>query len=191
MYRYLVIESNKDITTIQTLIIELFSEYIQIDDMKQEQNIFILYYGHDTDVSFLDVLLNIITETFVDLRIYVSYSFDTHFQRDQHILFIKERLKLIDFNKYIYIDDKVLLMHFLNQIDIKLKTHILRKYAQDQMMLETVKIYLESNQNMSNASKQLFMHRNTLIQRIDKFSQVTGFDIRKFIDAFLIYHLVK
>jgi hypothetical protein len=191
MYRYLYIESNKDIISIQTLIIELFSEYIQIDDIKHEQNIFILYYGHDTDVSFLDVVLNIITETFNDLRIYVSYSFDTLHQRDQHLNFIKERLKSIDFNKYIYIDDKVLLMHFIHQIDLKLKAHILRKYAQDHMMLETVRIYLESNQNMSNAAKQLFMHRNTLIQRIDKFSQVTGFDIRHFIDAFLIYHLVK
>jgi DNA-binding PucR family transcriptional regulator len=58
-------------------------------------------------------------------------------------------------------------------------------------MQESIKIYLESNQNMSLAAKKLYVHRNTLIQRLDKFHQTTGFDVRVFSDAYLIYHLMK
>ena len=59
------------------------------------------------------------------------------------------------------------------------------------MMIDTIKTYLEADQNMSFASKILYVHRNTLIQRIDKFQQVTGFDVKVFIDAYLIYHLIR
>ena len=43
---------------------------------------------------------------------------------------------------------------------------------------------------MSQASKNLYIHRNTLTQRLDKFLQITGFDARKFMDGLLIYHLL-
>jgi carbohydrate diacid regulator len=44
---------------------------------------------------------------------------------------------------------------------------------------------------MSKASKHLYVHRNTLIQRLDKLHQVTGFDVRVFQDAYLIYQLIR
>jgi len=37
--------------------------------------------------------------------------------------------------------------------------------------------------NLSETSRSLFMHRNTLAYRIDKIEQATGLDIRKFSDA--------
>ena len=36
-------------------------------------------------------------------------------------------------------------------------------------MIDTIKVYLDSNLNMVNAAKTLYIHRNTLIQRLDKF----------------------
>ena len=47
----------------------------------------------------------------------------------------------------------------------------------------TVEKMLENNLNVSEASRQLFIHRNTLIYRLDKIQKVTGFDIRIFEDA--------
>ena len=43
--------------------------------------------------------------------------------------------------------------------------------------------FLESSLNVSEASRNLFMHRNTLMYRLDKIERVTGLNIRKFSDA--------
>ncbi|UKI48833.1 MAG: helix-turn-helix domain-containing protein [Clostridium sp.] len=33
--------------------------------------------------------------------------------------------------------------------------------------------------NVSKASKMLYLHRNTLIYKLDRFYEITGYDIRK------------
>jgi sugar diacid utilization regulator len=190
MYRYLIIESKKEIKSEESPIISIFSEFIEITKVETEPYAIHIYYQQETDVSFLDVILNIMSDTLTDLRIYVSHQFENEDQIKQHMSFIKDKLKLIPFIKYVYLDDKILLRYLLNQIDQTLKQNILRKYIEDTSMILSIKTYLECNQNMSLAAKKLYVHRNTLIQRLDKFYQVTGFDVRVFNDAFLIYHLV-
>ena len=54
-------------------------------------------------------------------------------------------------------------------------------------MLEVVKKYLDCNMNISQAANSLYMHRNTVMNKIDKFIDVTGYDIKKFRNAFIIY----
>jgi sugar diacid utilization regulator len=190
MYRYLIIESKKEIKSEESPIISIFSEFIEITKVETEPYAIHIFYQQETDVSFLDVILNIMSDTLTDLRIYVSYQFENEDQLQLHMNFIKNKLKLIPFIKYVYIDDKILLRSLLNLIDHELKSYMLRKYNQDTSMLQSIKTYLECNQNMSSAAKKLYIHRNTLIQRLDKFYQTTGFDVRVFNDAFLVYHLV-
>ena len=50
-------------------------------------------------------------------------------------------------------------------------------------MTETAEAFLESSLNVSETSRNLFMHRNTLMYRLDKIERVTGPNIRKFSDA--------
>lgn len=53
----------------------------------------------------------------------------------------------------------------------------------DPEMLETAIEFLKANLNVSEASRNLYMHRNTLMYRLDKIEKATGLDIRKFQDA--------
>ncbi|MCD8131083.1 MAG: helix-turn-helix domain-containing protein [Lachnospiraceae bacterium] len=53
----------------------------------------------------------------------------------------------------------------------------------DDETLETINKFFENNLNVSETSRQLFMHRNTLVYRIEKLQKNTGLDIRKFDDA--------
>ncbi len=53
----------------------------------------------------------------------------------------------------------------------------------DQEMLETAEEFLESSLNTSETSRKLYLHRNTLIYRLDKIEKATGLNIRKFSDA--------
>ncbi|WP_134704080.1 CdaR family transcriptional regulator [Ammoniphilus sp. YIM 78166] len=51
----------------------------------------------------------------------------------------------------------------------------------------TVQVLLEENLNVSETARKLYIHRNTLLYRIEKFKQETGRDIRNGQDAYMVY----
>ncbi len=53
----------------------------------------------------------------------------------------------------------------------------------DEEMTDTAEAFLENSLNLSETSRNLFMHRNTLLYRLDKIERLTGLNIRKFSDA--------
>lgn len=53
----------------------------------------------------------------------------------------------------------------------------------DQETLSTINKFFENNLNVSETSRQLFIHRNTLVYRLDKLQKSTGLDLRVFEDA--------
>lgn len=53
----------------------------------------------------------------------------------------------------------------------------------DEETLTTVDKFFENSLNVSETSRQLFIHRNTLVYRIDKLQKATGLDLRVFDDA--------
>ena len=44
-------------------------------------------------------------------------------------------------------------------------------------------MFFENNLNVSETSRQLFIHRNTLVYRLEKLEKITGLDLRNFDDA--------
>lgn len=54
--------------------------------------------------------------------------------------------------------------------------------------LETVGKFFENNLNVSETSRQLYIHRNTLVYRLDKLQKLTGLDLRNF-DAAIIFKI--
>ena len=53
----------------------------------------------------------------------------------------------------------------------------------DEETLVTINKFFENNLNVSETSRQLFVHRNTLVYRLEKLQKSTGLDIRVFDDA--------
>lgn len=53
----------------------------------------------------------------------------------------------------------------------------------DEETLTTINKFFENNLNVSETSRQLFIHRNTLVYRLDKLLKSTGLDLRVFEDA--------
>lgn len=50
-------------------------------------------------------------------------------------------------------------------------------------MLHTIQMFFEKDLNLSDTARQLYIHRNTLVYRLDKVQRQTGLDLRKFDDA--------
>jgi carbohydrate diacid regulator len=57
----------------------------------------------------------------------------------------------------------------------------------DSELEQTAMIFLENNLNITETANKLFIHRNTLIYRLNKLENITGYDIRKFNDAINYY----
>ena len=54
---------------------------------------------------------------------------------------------------------------------------------QDDELMNCVENFFNNNLNISETSRNAFLHRNTLIYRIDKIYKATGFNIKNFNDA--------
>ena len=50
----------------------------------------------------------------------------------------------------------------------------------DDETLSTIKAFFENNLNVSETSRKLFVHRNTLVYRLEKIRKITGLDLREF-----------
>lgn len=63
----------------------------------------------------------------------------------------------------------------------------------DQETLFTIQKFFENNLNVSETSRKLFVHRNTLVYRLEKIKRLTGLDLREFEHAivFKIALMVK
>ena len=53
----------------------------------------------------------------------------------------------------------------------------------DEEILTTINKFFENSLNVSETSRQLYIHRNTLVYRLDKHQKSTGLDLRVFEDA--------
>ncbi|MDR3551582.1 MAG: helix-turn-helix domain-containing protein [Clostridia bacterium] len=55
----------------------------------------------------------------------------------------------------------------------------------DQETLFTIQRFFENNLNVSETSRKLFVHRNTLVYRLEKIKKLTGLDLREFDHAII------
>jgi carbohydrate diacid regulator len=55
------------------------------------------------------------------------------------------------------------------------------------IFLETLQAFFDNNMNITDTAKKIYVHRNTLLYRLEKIKQYTGLDPKKFGDALQLY----
>ena len=61
----------------------------------------------------------------------------------------------------------------------------------DENLLHTGLNFIENDLNISKTSNTLFLHRNTLVYRLDKIKEFLNLDLKNFKDALIFYISVK
>ncbi|SKC38248.1 PucR family transcriptional regulator [Maledivibacter halophilus] len=104
-------------------------------------------------------------------------------------ILIKLGKKFINNNK-IYDYDDLLLPIVIDKLDInslkdliKSSDYNLEEILADNELLLTADKFLENSLNISDTARKLYIHRNTLIYRLNKIENITGLDLRIFKDA--------
>lgn len=97
----------------------------------------------------------------------------------------------------IFFYDKILFEKIVYNIMPSVKQELLVKFKEkfnsfDSELINTIEEFVNCDLNISDAARKLYVHRNTLIYRLDKITKETGFDIRNFKEAavFIIAFLV-
>ena len=108
------------------------------------------------------------------LNISTAMEIGTTFYPTQHIFWAHD----LGMGKLIYHLPKEVCREYI-------KDHFqgIRVNEMDEEIIHTIHVFLESGLNIAECARNLFLHRNTLIYRLDKIQKLTGLDIRKFDDA--------
>ena len=105
----------------------------------------------------------------------------------------KEAKMALDVGKIFYSDKNVIAYNKLGMI-YQLPLPLCRMFIKeifdgkspdefDDETLTTINKFFENSLNVSETSRQLYIHRNTLVYRLDKLQKSTGLDLRVFEDA--------
>lgn len=98
--------------------------------------------------------------------------------------------KVFDTEKYVINYENLGIGRLIYQLPTTLCEMFLREVFKkgsidslDQETLFTIQRFFENNLNVSETSRKLFVHRNTLVYRLEKIKRLTGLDLREFDDA--------
>ena len=108
----------------------------------------------------------------------------------------KEAAMALDVGKVFYVERNILayselgIGRLIHQLPFSLCDMFLKEVFDgdiqglfDDEELTTVFSFFENNLNISETARQLYVHRNTLVYRLEKIQKKTGLDVRKFDDA--------
>lgn len=102
--------------------------------------------------------------------------------------------ELIKKQCYLLFDTKVIFSTTPEDIKVRCKDLFnfksLMAVLDNPELVETCELFFANSLNTTTASKAGFMHRNTLIYRIDKIKRLIGLDIRIFDDAVVLQNLI-
>lgn len=79
---------------------------------------------------------------------------------------------------------------YVKQLKTKYLTDETVKIIQDEEFLSTIQAFFENDLNVSKTSSKAFMHRNTLVYRLNKIKKISGLDLRNFEDATIFKTLI-
>jgi hypothetical protein len=113
--------------------------------------------------------------------------FPNHFKKE--MLFFEQATSLLP-SERVFSFEKTFPSLVAANMDIFFKRSLLSRLSflkEDPELLNTIKIFLQHSSNVSLTAKKLYIHRNTLQYRLDKFTDKTGIQLKDFNSAVTVY----
>ncbi|MEH7494660.1 PucR family transcriptional regulator [Neobacillus niacini] len=112
----------------------------------------------------------------------------THFlQEKEYFHFAKENLERTNILTFEKVFPAFVAFNLPEYMKEKIKRELSSVFSEDPELYTTIKVFLENNLNASLTAKKLYIHRNTLQYRIDKFIDKTGVQLKDFYGAFTVF----
>lgn len=188
-FYYILIKGlNKLSMTERTTLTEFIEQMMVKPTIKSTDNLLTAIDVTLAEESWESFINAVNSDFYADLRLYQSSPFIS-------LSTLNESLnKNIEKNIFIetYTNDKIIFYNKLKKhVDEDLKKEVFKSLYYDKEFLRSIKLFLDADKNISQAAKLANLHRNTLDNRLEKFMNVTGYDLRNYEDSVFIYLLLK
>jgi hypothetical protein len=166
--------------------------------LKNGDFVWIIEQKYDIEKDFTNWLNGLIAtltaELMLNVQCYIGDTYKMPIELNNHI---KDETELFNLVKNLQLKNQsttfidVIPFMFIQSTSKMMMNKVIEKVLgpvkDDTDLLQSVQIFMNENLNVSEASKKLYIHRNSMQYRIDKFIEKSGTDIRQFENALLVY----
>ena len=180
---------------------KLYDAYLYIKELYHDSDIEVILTNdkllliaevkeiYENIIGIKDALLNNFTS-----RYYISYcqienyeALKKSFEECEYKLMLANKYKV---SESVINEKKLILEGIIDSVSEEKKEKIYHIFNEgfsklDNEMIRTIEVFFRCGLNLSDAAKELYIHRNTLIYRLDKIEKYTAYDIRNFNSAVL------
>ena len=173
-------------------IIDIFLDVI-INPFVYEENNYTIVLSNIINNDVSQVVSAIVEDFGYNLKLFRSNKIYTQNMDDFNILkdsYLKNQVYIND--NYVNIQKLLYAILEKNMDDLQtIKPVILRKINNDSKLYEIVNGMFVNDLNVCKTANYVYMHRNTINNKLITIKEETGLDIQKFQDAVMLYVLLK
>ena len=192
----LIVISGLDFSGIEKELFEIIKNSVDSKHItKYQGNIIALVQEQNIKEACSDLQKNILTELFIETVMIIG----DRLEHPQHLAKIYDSCmeaillkQSYGINEKLLDSQSMLIYRLITSIDQDLKDKIIGRifsskfieFLSSEVEL-TIEEMFKNNLNLTDTSARLYIHRNTLLYRIDKIYKLTGFDLRRFEDSMI------
>ena len=192
----MIVISGSEFSSIEKELFEIIKNSVDVKYItKYQGNLIALVQEQNMYEACSDLQKNILTELFIETVITIGDALE---QSQQLLDVYNNCVEAILLKQSYGINEKLLdyqsmlIYRLITSIDQDLKDEIIGRifsskfteFLNSEVEL-TIEEMFKNNLNLTDTSARLYIHRNTLLYRIDKIYKLTGFDLRKFEDSMI------
>lgn len=184
-YRFFVVCCKQNIGEVKNIINDLMEESM----IFIYKDMIIVLYHQELEFDLVDVINSIKEDLYINLRLFIGCKISNG--KDLYYLLCLYRYCLSS-KDYSTIKDLITRTFEKDNRSIPvLKQIVLGKLAMDSQLEKLIISLFDNNLNVSKTSNCVFMHRNTINNKLSLIKDQTGLDIQNFYDALAMFILIS
>lgn len=191
-YRFIILKFNDDFIEDVNQIIELLHNIIDVKKIINTSNQSLILYSYDSEINFNQLIQTINFDFGASLQLFFGGKLSSNVFDDNNIYFITI-FELMNSSTDYYYDNLYLINYLLKTDQNKLKSikeDILYKILNDSSLMMVLDAMFNNDLNVSKASQNIFMHRNTVNNKLELIKENTGLNVQIFKHACALYTLL-
>ncbi|MDD2681324.1 MAG: helix-turn-helix domain-containing protein [Bacilli bacterium] len=174
-------------------ILSFFLDFIKDSFYIEVENYYVLFYNIKIDIEIDKLILSLSEDFSINIRVFSSGNVSFKNRRNFFQIF-KVYIQYLDKENIYYCSNKELIMELYNQDKAllkQIKPIIISKILTDHQLETLVYSFVKNDLNITKTAKDMYMHRNTINNKLDLIQRETQLNIRHFNDAMALLLLLS